>query len=71
MSRPEEVTIRRDVIETLVTEAKRKIRTNGGPGKSEPLVAALDAAVRALAGADLRAELETALPVPVAPEEDL
>lgn len=70
MSRPEEVTIRRAVVETLIEEAKRKIRTNGGPGKSEPLVAALVAAARALAEADIIAELETALSVPVAPEEE-
>jgi hypothetical protein len=57
-----------DAIEALVNEVKRKIRSNGGLEKNTPLATALDAVVRELSGADLRAELETALPAPVGEE---
>jgi hypothetical protein len=69
MSTPEKVAIRRQPIETLVNEVKRKIRSNGGLEKNTPLATALGAVVRELSEADLMAELETALPAPVREEE--
>jgi hypothetical protein len=66
---PDKVCIRRQPVEDLITEIKRKIRTNGGAEKNASLVTYLTAVVRELSEADLRSELGTALPIPVSEEE--